>query len=1110
MTIARRLLLLVAVPLVALIGFGVFTRMQLSRIEQRSRFVAESRIDALGTLGQLSISFAELRIQVRSYLLTTNQAQRVAIGTAFSASERDVIRLLKKYADTLVVSDRGRRLLTQYQALGMDWLGGAKQVLALANAGRRDQAVTLLNSSVTDLGVRLSAVSAEWIQNNQELATAAGRDALRAIDECRWNMLVGNSCILLLTAGLGWLTFRRIAHPVRALETSVQAIAAGDYAKAVPFTQAADETGGLARSIQVLMQGAAAMEQQRWVKSNAAKLTAELQGAPTLVEFGQRLISGLVPLLGGGVAGFYLFDEPAGRVRRLASYGVAPGGGQTDFFRLGEGLVGQCAQDRRSILLSHLPPGYLQISSGLGGAPPVQVVAVPLVAKDILLGVLELGTFSVFTAREQLLLDELLPVAALSLEVLQRNLRTQELLAQTQEQARQLEEQTEELTQSQEELLAQKEELLAQQADLTAQREQLQVSEERSRLILDSSAEGIFGTDTQGRVTFVNPAACRMLGFASEELIGQPSHEAFHHHRADGGDYPREQCPMFAAYTVGKASRIDDELLWCKDGSGLPVEYGATPILKEGVVVGAVISFTDTTLRKRHEAELRQRGEELKRTNFLADSALDLTKAGYWHVPLDGSGWYNSSERAARIFGDHPAPDHRYPLALWAEHVRLGDEAAAKVTAENFQAAVEGKIPVYDAIYAYQRPVDGRVVWIHALGHVVKDEHGRPKDMFGVTQDITEQKLAQDAARDHAAFLQALVDTIPYPVFYKDPETRFLGCNRAYEQAFGVQRSFLMGKRVCELDHLPEVDRRAYQAEDESLIATIGSVEKEISIPMADGRVHDALYAVSGFRKADGSPGGLIGTLVDVSDRKKVEEIERFNRLALGREQRVLDLKRMVNTLAVELGRAEPFSSLEQAIDTAQESASEEQQPAVLEDAIVKARFIELVRENELQQLFSDFCEAVGVAAAIIDLDGQVIAAARWQRACTDFHRVNPTSCARCVESDTGLALNLQEGKDYAIYRCRNGMTDCASPVRVDGRHVANVFIGQFHLTPPDTAFFRAQARELGMDEESYLKAVLEAPVIDEAHLPSVLGFSGALRPVGGLLCRRAVARPPG
>ena len=96
-----------------------------------------------------------------------------------------------------------------------------------------------------------------------------------------------------------------------------------------------------------------------------------------------------------------------------------------------------------------------------------------------------------------------------------------------------------------------------------------------------------------------------------------------------------------------------------------------------------------------------------------------------------------------RIFGDHPTPDLRYTLEHWAEHVRLGDEEAAKVTAENFQAAVEGRIPAYDSTYAYKRPVDGRVVWIHALGRVVKDQNGKPTNMYGVTQDITDFKLLE-------------------------------------------------------------------------------------------------------------------------------------------------------------------------------------------------------------------------------------------------------------------------------------------------------------------------------------------------------------------------------
>ena len=313
-------------------------------------------------------------------------------------------------------------------------------------------------------------------------------------------MLIANSAAILLTGLLGFLTFRRIVKPIQALETSVKTIAAGDYAKEVPFTQATDETGGLARSIDVLKQGAAAMDEQRWVKSNASKLTGELQGAASLAEFGQRLVSGLVPLLGGGVAGFYLFEENPGRLRRIAAYGLAEGAASADSFGVGEGLVGQCAQERKPVTLDGSAAGLSphRLRSGRGRAGPGGGVAAAC-PRTPCWGCWRSPRFRAFNSQEKALLEELLPVVAMSLEVLQRNLRTQELLAQTQEQARQLEEQTEELTQSQEELLAQKEELLTQQRELTAQREQLKVSEERSRLILESSAEGIFGTDIEGR-----------------------------------------------------------------------------------------------------------------------------------------------------------------------------------------------------------------------------------------------------------------------------------------------------------------------------------------------------------------------------------------------------------------------------------------------------------------------------------------------------------------------------------------------------------------------------------------------------------------------------------
>jgi signal transduction histidine kinase/CheY-like chemotaxis protein/HAMP domain-containing protein len=604
MTIAKRLIILLTVPLVTLAALAMFTRQQLSEIERSSRFLTESRTVALADVGNLSRSFSEHRVNLRTVVLATTAAQRNAARAAFDEDAQDVSRLLQEYADHLIFDETDRRLLREYEALSREWMTSAKQIMTLGREDRTEEARGLFNDTFADLGSRLSRVSNEWIAYDRQAAAVAGEATIAGIDRFQWRMFVANSGAFLLTALLGLLTFRRIVTPIQALERSVTDIGAGDYAKPVPFIGATDETGGLARSIDVLKRGAAATNQQRWLKANVSGLTGDLQGVASVEEFGERLLSRLVPMLGGGVAAFYVFDDAFTHLKPVAAYGVASRDIAASIGP-GEGLVGQSAQEQRSISITSLPPDYLRITSGLGHTAPAQVTALPSISKGVVLGVLELASLRPFDTREQALLDELLPLVAMSLDILQRNLRTHQLLGQTQEQARQLELQTEELKQSEHTLRAQKKELLAQ------------------------------------------------------------------------------------------------------------------------------------------EEELRKRTDELQRTNFLADSALDLTKAGYWHVPLDGSGWYNSSARAAHIFGDIPNPAYRYRLADWAEHVRLGDEAAAATTMENFTAAAEGKTPGYDAVYAYERPIDGRIVWIHAAGQVVKDASGNPVDMFGVTQDITDIKLLE-------------------------------------------------------------------------------------------------------------------------------------------------------------------------------------------------------------------------------------------------------------------------------------------------------------------------------------------------------------------------------
>ena len=370
-----------------------------------------------------------MRVDIRTYLLATNATERATARAAFDEDEKEVNRLLDMYADKIVFSEQGRRLLSDYKTLSREWTAGARDIMALVDSGKHDEAANLLKSRASGLGEKLGRIASEWIQNNEELSAKAGKEAVTAIESSRTRMLVGNSAAIVIAALLGYITFRRIVRPLHGLEKSVRTIAAGNYKVEVPSTDATDETGALARSIDVLKQGAEAMDRQRWVKSSAAELTTELQAATSIAQFGDALLSGLVPHLGGGIAGCYIAQPDGKFLRRVAIYGLAASSENADV-QIGHGLVGQCAKEKKPVFLSELPPAYFRISSGLGSAAPTHAAAYPVLLGKGVLGVIELAGFHALNSQQTALLEELLPTIALSLEVLQRNLRTQELLAQ--------------------------------------------------------------------------------------------------------------------------------------------------------------------------------------------------------------------------------------------------------------------------------------------------------------------------------------------------------------------------------------------------------------------------------------------------------------------------------------------------------------------------------------------------------------------------------------------------------------------------------------------------------------------------------------------------------
>lgn len=321
---------------------------------------------------------------------------------------------------------------------------------------------------------------------------------------------------------------------------------------------------------------------QSWVESHFSQLSAGCQSARTFEALGHTLLSGLAPLLDVVHGLFFVVDRESRTLIRVARYGGADRG-ETPDCQVGAGLVTQCVQEKKPLII--VPPeDYFYVGSGLGKSVPKTLWIHPVMMGDRVLGVLELATFQTFNQNQQALLNHLTPFVAMALEILGSHRQIRHLL-----------------------------ETAPKHVIETAPRRAeaaMAALEERSRLILASVSDGIIGVDRDNRTIFVNPAAVSMLGYTTEELLDQPLHHLVHYAHPNGDRHTLEDCYVFQTTRDGQPRKNEDDVLWRKNGTALPVEYTTTPMYRADELIGTTLVFRDITERKRAEAAIREAHEQ--------------------------------------------------------------------------------------------------------------------------------------------------------------------------------------------------------------------------------------------------------------------------------------------------------------------------------------------------------------------------------------------------------------------------------------------------------------------------------------------------------------------
>ena len=431
----------------------------------------------LSQLEDLNLQVTNAETGQRGYVITGEQSYLEPYNAAINVLDQKIKELQRLTAD----NPNQQRRLDILQPLITKKLDELKKTIDLRqNQGfEASQKIVLTDQGKQLMGEIRKVILAMKTEENTLLKQRSEK-AQAAAQETIASIVYSIPLFSLILGLIGFALTRNISAPLKQVSDLAEKMADGDLSVNLPDSDRQDEIGVLTRTfnqmIVNLRNTTQKNEEQNWLKSNLAEFTQMLQGHRNLESASRLILSNLAPLVGASQGVFYLMDSINDQpiLKLLSSYAYKERKNLANQFRLGEGLVGQCALEKQRILLTEVPSDYIRITSGLGEAPPLNIIVLPILFETQVNAVLELASFGPFNHLHLTFLEQLTENLGVFLNNIASQLQTQQLLEESVTLTEELQTQQEELQQSNQRLEEQAQELEESQFLVKQSNEELQ------------------------------------------------------------------------------------------------------------------------------------------------------------------------------------------------------------------------------------------------------------------------------------------------------------------------------------------------------------------------------------------------------------------------------------------------------------------------------------------------------------------------------------------------------------------------------------------------------------------------------------------------------------